>query len=88
MEYCIQVALDLTVPEPLDPESFRFQRFRPILIVSRLPFMVAAVDFDHESTLHTDEVDEERSDRCLSAKLVARQLAVAKHIPESAFSVR
>jgi hypothetical protein len=49
--------------------------------------MLAAVDFDHEPSLQTCEIDDVASDRNLTAEAVALELLSAQAVPEVDFSI-
>jgi hypothetical protein len=49
--------------------------------------MLAAVEFDNQHRLNTNEVRKVRTDRPLAAELVAVELAVAKRRPQASLSV-
>jgi len=50
--------------------------------------MLATIEFDDQSPLHAQKIDNEWTDCCLTTKFEAIQLAIAKSGPELLFDIR
>ena len=87
MQYGIEMSQDITIPKPDDAEAQRFEFGGAAAIALDLLRMLAAVEFDHEPPVDAAEVDDERSERLLAAKLESSKLAVAQLRPKQALGI-
>jgi hypothetical protein len=84
-EYSGGFGQNLSVREPEDLSTHRFERLCPLFISGRLNFleMMPTIDFDDEPVLKTVEVDDVTPDELLASKLSAPQPAISQVVPET-----
>lgn len=83
MKHALLVFDHFMVPEPQDFKAQILEHGRSALI--GVSSMLPAVEFDDQAYLAAQEVYNKRSDRRLSSKLEARQLAIAQRLPKALF---
>jgi len=78
---------DIVVPEAQHTKA-RILKGSIANAISRRIQMLAAVEFDNQPTLHTDEIKNVIAERVLATKLAALQTLCAQMHPQSLFGVR
>ena len=73
---------DLVIPEPEDAEALRLQPRAPLLVVRGLGLVMPAIQFQHESLLKANQVDDEPPQRHLSPKFARCQSAASQEPPQ------
>jgi hypothetical protein len=76
-EDSVGLAQDVVVPEPEHAVSPLAQEFRPLAVRTTLRGVLPAVEFDHQASIGTAEINDERPDRVLSAELRTKEVSVA-----------
>jgi hypothetical protein len=80
----VEILEDFVIPETDNPIAQCLDPRLPLYI--SLSAMLAAVDLDDQICLRTQEIHDERADRCLSAEFKAIKPAVAQGEPDAQFS--
>jgi hypothetical protein len=90
LERVVKVETHVSVPDAYDPEAFLLEPSRSLSVA--LFFcavsVLTAIDLDDEPSLETDEIDDERSDRMLSAEPVAGKPLVPQLLPDDPLLLR
>ena len=73
-DHAIWICQNVVVPEPDDREALTFKPSRPALIFGLLPGMLSAVEFNCETPVQANEIDDIGTDRKLPAKAQAGSL--------------
>lgn len=78
--------MNIGVPEPQLPNSLPRKPFGSIGVAraSSILGMSATVQLDGDSSLQTEEIEDECSDRMLSSKFEARELPGTESLPKNA----
>jgi hypothetical protein len=85
VEHAFNISQDVIVPEAQNTISGCFDNPSASKVFVSLPFVLAAIDLDHQLGFATDEISDEWSDLGLTAKVRAGQPdIVTKTLPEDA----
>jgi hypothetical protein len=78
----------LVVPEPQHAITFGLEEQSPLGFERQRAVMLAAVDFNDQSSLVACKIRDVGAERHLTAELISTDLAQAQHSPDPAFRVR
>ncbi|MES2405488.1 MAG: hypothetical protein V4567_14305, partial [Pseudomonadota bacterium] len=86
MKNIISSPKDLVVPESKHPKSRRLERRGAAFVISALIEMLAAIEFDDQAVLQTNEIENVARHPVLAAKLHA-ELCIAQVMPKQRFCI-
>ncbi len=84
----IPITEHVVIPKAHDTKSFSLKPCSAFRVVLTVECVLPAVEFDNQSTVETNEVDDISSQRNLAAKLKLTETATAETPPNEAFCFR
>jgi hypothetical protein len=85
-QHTLDVTQHIVVPEPLHEEIVRSQPAISLLVVLRLR-MLAAIDFDDETSTEANEVTDERAERNLPSEFEVNEAPITQSEPQLALGI-
>lgn len=81
-QYCFGLLQSLIIPKPQHPITLSIQKRRPPLVILKLFRMLPAVQFNNQTMLHTDKIDDISAYCLLASEFYSVQPFAAQVIPQ------